>query len=34
VTLIPVDVRDWDAGMPVDAPAVVRQLMERLKSGG
>jgi hypothetical protein len=34
VTLIPVDMRDWDARMPVDAPAVARQLMERLKSGG
>ena len=34
VTLVPVDMRDWDARMPVDAPAVAKQLMERLKSGG
>ena len=34
VTLIPVDMRDWDARMPVDAPAVAKQLMERLKGGG
>jgi curved DNA-binding protein CbpA len=33
LTLIPVDVRDWDARMPTDAPAVAKQLMERLKSG-
>jgi curved DNA-binding protein CbpA len=33
VTLIPVDMRDWDARMPVDAPAVAKQVMERLKSG-
>ena len=33
VTLIPVDMRDWDARMPVDAPTVAKQLMERLKSG-
>jgi hypothetical protein len=33
VTLIPVDMRDWDARMPVDAPVVAKQVMERLKSG-
>jgi hypothetical protein len=33
VTLIPVDMRDWDARMPVDAPPVAKQLMERLKRG-
>jgi curved DNA-binding protein CbpA len=33
ITLIPVDMRDWDARMPVDAPAVAKQLMERLRSG-
>ena len=32
VTLIPVDMRDWDARMPVDAPAVAKQLMVRLKN--
>ena len=33
VTLIPVDMRDWDARMPFDAPTVAKQLMARLKSG-
>jgi hypothetical protein len=33
VTLIPVDMRDWDARMPVDVPAVAKQLMQRLKAG-
>lgn len=32
VTLIPVDMRDWDARMPVDAPAVAKQVMARLKN--
>jgi len=33
VTLIPIDVRTWDAHMPVDAPAVCRDLLARLKAG-
>lgn len=33
VTLIPVDARDWDAHVPVDAPPVVKKLLARLKSG-
>jgi curved DNA-binding protein CbpA len=34
VTLVPIDVRDWDAHIPVDAPTVVRDLLARLRSGG
>jgi curved DNA-binding protein CbpA len=33
VTLIPIDVRTWDAHMPVDAPAVCKDLLTRLKAG-
>jgi hypothetical protein len=33
VTVIPVDVRTWDAHMPVDAPAVCRDLLTRLRAG-
>ena len=33
LTLIPIDVRNWDAHIPVDAPAVCRDLLTRLKSG-
>ena len=33
VTLIPVDARDWDAYMPLDAPDIARTLIARLKSG-
>ena len=33
LTLIPIDVRTWDAHMPVDAPGVCRDLLTRLKSG-
>lgn len=33
VTLIPVDVRTWEAHIPVDAPGVCRELLTRLKSG-
>jgi curved DNA-binding protein CbpA len=33
VTLIPVDARVWDAHMPLDAPAVAKTLLARLKSG-
>jgi len=28
---IPVDSRDWDAGMPIDAPPTAKTLIERLK---
>jgi curved DNA-binding protein CbpA len=33
VSLIPVDARDWDAHVPVDAPPVVKRLLERLRQG-
>jgi curved DNA-binding protein CbpA len=33
VTLIPVDARVWDARMPLDAPAIAKTLLARLKSG-
>lgn len=33
LTLIPIDVRTWDAHMPVDAPGVCKDLLTRLKSG-
>jgi curved DNA-binding protein CbpA len=33
LTLIPVDARDWEAHMPLDAPAIAKTLLTRLKSG-
>ena len=33
VTLIPVDSRDWQAHIPVDAPAVARSLLTRVRTG-
>jgi curved DNA-binding protein CbpA len=33
LTLIPVDARDWDARMPLDAPAIAKTLLARLKKG-
>jgi curved DNA-binding protein CbpA len=33
VTVIPVDARVWDAHMPLDAPAIAKTLIARLKSG-
>jgi curved DNA-binding protein CbpA len=33
VTLIPVDARVWDAHMPLDAPAIAKSLIARLKGG-
>jgi curved DNA-binding protein CbpA len=33
VTLIPVDAGAWDAHMPLDAPAIAKTLLARLKSG-
>lgn len=33
IVLIPVDARNWDAHMPMDAPAVAKTLLERLRSG-
>jgi curved DNA-binding protein CbpA len=33
MVLIPVDARDWDARMPIDAPAIAKTLVARLKSG-
>ena len=32
-TVIPVDMRDWEALFPPDTPPVVRTLLERLRSG-
>jgi hypothetical protein len=34
LTLIPVDARTWDAHMPLDAPAIAKSLLARLKKGG
>ena len=31
ITLVPLDVRDWDALVPTDAPAVVKGILERLR---
>jgi len=33
LVLIPVDARDWDARMPIDAPSIAKTLLARLKSG-
>jgi curved DNA-binding protein CbpA len=33
LTIIPIDVRTWDAHIPLDAPAVSKDLLARLKSG-
>jgi curved DNA-binding protein CbpA len=33
ITLIPVDARVWNAHMPLDAPAIAKTLVARLKSG-
>ena len=33
LTIIPVDVRSWDAHVPVDMPAVCKDLLTRLKGG-
>jgi curved DNA-binding protein CbpA len=33
LTLIPIDSRSWDAHVPVDAPAICRDLLARLQSG-
>jgi curved DNA-binding protein CbpA len=33
LVLIPVDARDWEARMPLDAPPVAKTLLARLKSG-
>ena len=33
VTLIPVDARNWDAHMPLDAPVIAKTLLARLKAG-
>ena len=32
--LIPMDARNWDAHVPLDAPAVAKDLLARLKTGG
>jgi hypothetical protein len=33
VTMIPVDVRTWDAHVPIDTPAVCRDLLACLRRG-
>jgi curved DNA-binding protein CbpA len=33
LVLIPVDARDWEARMPLDAPPIAKTLLERLRSG-
>jgi len=33
LVLIPVDARDWEARMPLDAPPIAKSLLARLKSG-
>ena len=33
LVLIPVDARDWDARMPLDAPPIAKTLLARLRSG-
>jgi DnaJ domain len=33
LVLIPVDARDWEARMPLDAPSIAKTLLARLKSG-
>jgi curved DNA-binding protein CbpA len=33
LVLIPVDARDWDARMPLDAPPIAKTLLAKLKSG-
>lgn len=33
LTMIPVDARDWQAHMPVDAPPIAKLLLVRLRSG-
>jgi curved DNA-binding protein CbpA len=33
LVLIPVDARDWEAWMPLDAPPIAKTLLARLKSG-
>jgi curved DNA-binding protein CbpA len=33
LVLIPVDARDWDARMPIDAPPIAKTLLARLRSG-
>ena len=33
VTLIPIDARDWQAHMPVDAPGIAKTLLAKVRSG-
>lgn len=33
VILIPIDARDWDAHIPIDAPAVAKDLLAKLRGG-
>ena len=33
LVLIPVDARDWDAKMPIDAPPIAKTLLDRLRKG-
>jgi curved DNA-binding protein CbpA len=34
ITLVPVDARNWEAYVPVDAPPIAKALLDRLKAGG
>ena len=34
VTVVPVDARTWDAHVPTETPAIVKRVLERVKSGG
>ncbi|HKB11239.1 MAG TPA: hypothetical protein VKD69_11305 [Vicinamibacterales bacterium] len=33
LVLIPIDARDWDARVPLDAPPIAKTLLAKLKSG-
>lgn len=33
LTLFPVDARNWEAHMPLDAPGIARTLLARLRTG-
>ena len=33
LTLIPVDAGNWEAHMPLDAPAIAKTLLARLRTG-
>ena len=33
LTLIPVDARNWEAHMPLDAPGIAKTVLARLRTG-